>query len=68
MVGYNGEKEFWWSEKLRSQRNDKDCLRRLWKRVRSPLQANRGQACVLQRLPPETPETPVLILSFFSFF
>jgi hypothetical protein len=36
--------------------------------VRSPLQANRGQAGLLQRLPPETPETPVLNSLHFFFF
>jgi hypothetical protein len=29
----NGKKEFWWPEKFRSQRNDKDSLFRLRKRV-----------------------------------
>jgi hypothetical protein len=37
--------------------------------MRSTIQANRGQASILQGLPAETPETPVLIsLIFFIFF
>jgi hypothetical protein len=39
--------------------------------MRSAIQANRGQAGILQGLPAETPETPVLnskILFFFSSY
>jgi len=36
--------------------------------MRSAIQANRGQASILQGLPAETPETPVLNLKIFSFF
>jgi hypothetical protein len=36
--------------------------------MRSAIQANRGQASILQGLPAETPETPVLISKFFLFF
>jgi hypothetical protein len=36
--------------------------------MRSAIQANRGQASILQGLPAETPETPVLISKFFYFF
>lgn len=64
----NGKEKLWRPEKFRSQRNDKNSLFRLWKRMRSPLQTNGGQAGLLQRLPPETPETPVLILLFYPFF
>jgi hypothetical protein len=35
--------------------------------MRSAIQANRGQASILQGLPAETPETPVLISKFFNF-
>jgi hypothetical protein len=36
--------------------------------MRSAIQANRGQASILQGLPPETPETPVLIFQNFFIF
>jgi uncharacterized RDD family membrane protein YckC len=36
--------------------------------MRSAIQANRGQASILQGLPAETPETPVLISKIYSFF
>jgi len=36
--------------------------------MRSAIQANRGQASVLQGLPAETPETPVLISKIYQFF
>jgi hypothetical protein len=35
--------------------------------MRSTIQANRGQASILQGLPAETPETPVLISKIFNF-
>ena len=57
----NGKKEFWRPEEFRSQRDDKDSLLRLWQRVRSPLQAHRRKAGLLQGLPAQAPETPVLI-------
>jgi hypothetical protein len=36
--------------------------------MRSAIQANRGQASILQGLPAETPETPVLISKIYQFF
>jgi hypothetical protein len=36
--------------------------------MRSAIQANRGQASLLQGLPAETPETPVLISKIYQFF
>jgi hypothetical protein len=36
--------------------------------MRSAIQANRGQARILQGLPAETPETPVLILKNLFIF
>jgi hypothetical protein len=36
--------------------------------MRSAIQANRGQASILQGLPAETPETPVLISKIYKFF
>jgi len=36
--------------------------------MRSAIQANRGQARILQGLPAETPETPVLIFKKFIHF
>jgi hypothetical protein len=61
MSNNNGKKEFWWPEEFRSQRDDKNSLLRLWQRVRSPLQTNGRKAGLLQGLPAQAPETPVLI-------
>jgi hypothetical protein len=36
--------------------------------MRSSIQANRRQASILQGLPAETPETPVLISKIYQFF
>jgi len=36
--------------------------------MRSAIQANRGQTSILQGLPAETPETPVLISKIYQFF
>jgi hypothetical protein len=35
--------------------------------MRSAIQANRRQASILQGLPAETPETPVLISKIYNF-
>ena len=55
--------KLWWKPRspwLRSPWNDKSSLFRLWKGMRSTVQTNWGKARLLQGLPPETPEAPLL--------
>ena len=62
----NGRQKNERPEELWAQGNDKNHLFGLWKRVRGPLQANRGKARLLSRVPSEAPEAAILIIPIFS--
>ena len=62
----HGRQEVQRPPKLRAQGNDQNHLFGLWKRVRGPLQTNRGTARLLPRVPSEAPEAPLLNPAIFS--
>ena len=63
-----GKEVFWGPGEFQSQSDDKDRLFGLWQRVRSPLQPHGRKAGLLQGLPSQAPETPVLMFTIFFLF